>query len=696
MLRDQKGSVLIAAIVTIAVMGLLMAAMATFLPTSSWGPLNSYASKTAYYMAESGYRYAASQFIHASTGTTAQAQATKFQELATLNGLQGSSAVTVKAGSGTAGKFALTVTPYFLTFSNGYSSTSNSLSVALQYPGTAPASAYQLPNNAGTGKFYLDVSTTSQPYIVSYTSYSLSNNVFTMTISSTYGGTTPAIPTQVYAYNSVRYATPLPSSATSSVTVNQGGSLTLANAAPFPSTNGTFRTMSGVIFAYQSKSGNTLQNITYSDSSNPGNNMPFTVNPSSSGSNNYIICNEYIQIASTGSVSSGSTTLSDTVNYYVPIGFVQTPNTGSTSPSTPTLAGSADTMSSNTDTVFLSAASLGSATFNVTDPANSGNKYLQMTTVGGFNAWLQDLAGSGSWALLPLNNSVFNSLTSAWNSGNHYYEAQAKISTSTSNPDYLAGINFRLQQSGSSYLGYGISFAYFPSGPNVSSDGIPNGLVPSNSQGQITGKPMVLLWELTSSGYNWMAYQILPSGIADSSDSGIKNWTTLLVSVNEIDTGGSPYNLIRAYYGTATNQGTGPNSVPTDNNSGSDQLWSSASPSPNWVPLDATTTDWTTGCNGGSCDNYTLVKWTAVNSSSSATVYAVASNDTAETGCVIQDSTFTTGASGALTSPEIALHVAGSSNCTLFNCNTINIGFDDFAVGALSGYTIGFTTPIEQ
>ena len=35
--------------------------------------------------------------------------------------------------------------------------------------------------------------------------------------------------------------------------------------------------------------------------------------------------------------------------------------------------------------------------------------------------------GTGSWALLTLDNSVFNSLTSAWNTGNHYYEAQTKI-----------------------------------------------------------------------------------------------------------------------------------------------------------------------------------------------------------------------------------------------------------------------------
>ena len=288
MLRDQKGSVLIGAIVTIAVMGILMAAMTAFLPTSGWGPSNSYASKKAYYMAESGYRYAASQFIHASTGTSAAAQAAKFAELATLNSLQGTSAVTVNEGSGSSGKFALTVTPYFLTFSNGYTSTSSSLSVALQYPGTAPATAYQLPAASGA----LDVSTTTIPSVVTYTNCSSTKTGFSLTISN--------LPNAVLAYNSVRYA----SQPTSAVTVQQGGNLTLSNAGPFPSANGTFRTKTGVVYAYQSKSGSTLQNITFSDSSNPSNNMPLTV-----AATDYIVSNEYVQIASTGTVSSGSATL---------------------------------------------------------------------------------------------------------------------------------------------------------------------------------------------------------------------------------------------------------------------------------------------------------------------------------------------------------------------------------------------------
>ncbi len=692
MLKDQKGSVLIAAIVTIAVMGILMAAMTAFLPTSSWGPSNSYASKKAYYMAESGYRYASSQFIHASTGTSAAAQAAKFAELNTLNGLQGASAVNVKAGSGSAGKFALTVTPYFLTFSNGYSSTSSSLSVALQYPGTAPATAYQLPAASGA----LDVSTTTIPSVVTYTNCSSTKIGFSLTISS--------LPNSVLAYNSVRYAT----QPTSAATVQKGGNLTLTNAGPFPSTNGTFRTKTGVVYAYQSKSGNTLQNITFSDSSNPGTNMPLTV-----AATDYIVSNEYVQIASTGTVSSGSATLSDTVNYYVPLGFVQTPSTGSSSPSPPTLTGSPDTMNSATDPGFAGVVS-GAAAFNVSDPNNSGNKYLQMTSVSGDTAYENDIglgSNSGSLALLPLNSSLLNSLSSAWNNGNHYYEAQVKVSTYQTNynnlPNYLAGINFGLKQSGSSYYGYGISFAYFPSGATTSKsnmDGIPAGLLPNNN---LTGQQMILLWENTqNNGFQWIAYQTLPSPISNgSTNPGIENWTTLLVSINEIDTGsGSPYNLIRAYYGTVTNQGTGQNTIPTDNNSGSDPLWG-ATPSPNWVPLDATATHWTTGCNGGSCDNYTLVNWTAVNSSSTANLApssVLPSGDSAETGCVIQDSTFTTGASGSLTSPVIALHVAGSYGCSgiiIFgSCNSINIGFDDFAIGALGGnnYTIGFTSPIEQ
>jgi hypothetical protein len=171
--------------------------------------------------------------------------------------------------------------------------------------------------------------------------------------------------------------------------------------------------------------------------------------------------------------------------------------------------------------------------------------------------------------------------------------------------------------------------------------------------------------------------------------TGIQNWSTLLVSLEEVTRGsGTKYNQIRAYYGTTGQQGSGPNIIPTDNNSGANLKLSSGG-SPNWTPLDATSSDWTSAV-----DNFTLVSWDRVNPNSSSTL-APASDlpkgDTAETGCVIEDSTFVTSSSEALYVPEIALHVAGSSSN-----NSISVGFDDFAIYGPADASIGFMNPIQQ
>jgi hypothetical protein len=94
-------------------------------------------------------------------------------------------------------------------------------------------------------------------------------------------------------------------------------------------------------------------------------------------------------------------------------------------------------------------------------------------------------------------------------------------------------------------------------------------------------------------------------------------------------------------------------------------------------------------------DNFTLVKWDGVNSKSISTLAPstdLPTGDTAEAGCVIEDSTFVTSSSEALYSPEILLHVAGSASGN----NSISVGFDDFAIYGPAGASIGFMNPIQQ
>ncbi|MGA3113421.1 MAG: type II secretion system protein [Syntrophobacteraceae bacterium] len=669
-LSSDKGSILIAVIATITFLGLLIGAMSTFVSTSSISQVEGFASREAYYLAESGYRYAASQFLNAGGSTGAAAQALKFQELSTLNDITGASAVKLGA-NGVDGNFSLSVTPYFLVYSANYSG--GATSVQLTYPGNTPSSGYSLPT---TGVF--DVSLTNTPTLVSY---SKSGNTYTITN----GG---SLPTAVQQYNSVRFVTN-PSGGGS---VTQGGNLTLANAGPFPPYNGTFRDASASSpnssywYQYQSKSGNTLQNITSTNSASPGTGLPLTV-----ASTDNIVCGEFAEIQSTGtSLSGAAQTASRTVLYYSQIGFTLQGGSSGSSVITTGSSGSpgVDSMGSAS---LASDANFSASGGNIAVGAASyttagGTTYLQMNTVNGITGWLDNLFGTGSWAVLTISSTDNTNLSNAFANGSaHFYETQAKILTGSTLPYYLAGISFRAQGSGSTYYGYGLSFAYFPSNPSVGSDGIPNGLVPTDSSNNnVTQKPIILLWENTSSGgFQWLAYKVLPQSLVNG--TGIANWATLLVSLEEATHSGTKYNQIRAYYGTTGNQGTGANTVPTDNNSGSNPLGTA-----NWTPLDATASDWTK-----SVDNFTLVKWDGVNSKSISTLAPstdLPTGDTAEAGCVIEDSTFVTSSSEALYSPEILLHVAGSASGN----NSISVGFDDFAIYGPAGASIGFMNPIQQ
>jgi prepilin-type N-terminal cleavage/methylation domain-containing protein len=668
-LSDYKGSILIAVIATITILGLLIGSMSTFVFTSSFSQIEGYASRKAFYLAESGYRYAASQFLNAGTGSTGgAAQAANFQELSTLNQINGASAVKLGT-SGADGSFALSVTPYFLVYSANYSA--GATSVNLTYPGTSPPSAYSLPS---TG--LLDVSLNNTPNVVPY---SKSGNTYTITA----GG----LPAPVLQYNSVRFVTN-PSSAGS---ISVGGNLTVQNAGPFPPFNGTFRVNSTPTpYQYRAKSGNTLQNITSTTPASPGTGLPLTV-----ATTDNIVCGEFAEIQSTGTSYSGQTqTASRSVLYYAQIGFTlqagssgaSVITTGSSGSAGADIMGNANLASDANFSASGGNIPVGTASYTT----SAGNTSLQMNTVNGYSSILGNLLGSGSWAVLPVSSTVSTNLTNAFANGSqHYYEAQVKIATGTALPYYLAGISFRVQPSGSTYYGYGLSFAYFPSNPSVYSDGIPNGVIPTDSRGNsVTQKPIILLWENTSSGFQWLAYKALPAGIVNGT-TGIANWSTLLVSLEEATKGSSKYNQIRAYYGTTGKQGTGANTIPTDNNSGANPLLTSSG-NPNWTPLDATASDWT-----AAVDNFTLVNWDRVNPSSSSTLAPASdlpSGDTAEANCVIEDSTFVTSSSEALYSPEILLNVAGSGSGN----SSISVGFDDFAIYAPAGANIGFTNPIQQ
>jgi hypothetical protein len=601
--------------------------------------------------------------------------------------------------------------------------------LSLEYAGTTPGAAesYSLPS---TGSF--DIDTDSNALTVNKYSYSKSASTYTIS---------PSLANAMPANTPVRFIG-VPSS---SQTVNKDGNLTLSNTGPFPLRNGTF-SVNGVIYAYERKNSGSsrLENVTLSDDINGAFTLAVTTSTD-------VVCNEFVKLASTGTIFSGSTALetSRAVDYSIPIGFITRLTTSATGEQTET-----DTMDNLSK---WHASTVGSHSI-VND---GGNNVMQ--------AQAQDVSSifglgwSGQhWSLITQNQVNFIS-ESAW-SLDHLLDYDAQVKTDTNgNDEYHMGLSFRIQNppSGNDVYLYGLSF----SRNEGSLTDIPTSLIPPG----MTDVPLILLWQRTSSGFDWVAYKTLGHKIVCADASSIsegdrirgktthaiadvlkKNGNTLLIGdisgtfsagetlqtgtwrlflgwrytdrttivsyqydpmmqangLQPVDyasllvrideeyvsgTSGPKYNDIRCYYGKVGQEGT-PNTVPTDNNRASNPIWTSGSPAPLWPPDNVA--DWS-----ASNDKYTLINWDSRNTSADG--YDNSSTGTGvESGCLVRSAAITspdTADSTAWTS-EVGVHSAGAS-WVWFSLVGDTVRFDDFAIryiGAGSSANYGFLKPIQE
>ncbi len=684
MIGNQSGSVLVMLIAVITILAILGTGMVTFLPTSIMSQMESLVPLKAYYMAESGYRYAAGQFQSARGGDAVSCKTCpQFQKMEELNDMNGTKARKVGSG-GQDGKFELQITPYFLVLASDRSR--NSATLQLKYPGSAPSSSdptvYSIPTS---GIFDIDTDNSLDKLnLYHYDSYTESGGVTTFNLTSFPTGVNGD--TDMPAYTSVRFV----AKPASTCTVNEGGNLTLATGqgGPFSPNGGTFTVYDSehkivdntVTYTYASKDGNILKNINVSkDSINSG--FPLSLQGGSDETAHKIVCKEYVSIKSIGkSYASNGSEISRTITFYTPIGSVLQPTTSITE-KTSTMANPSE----------WSTASSGTLSFPAADA--SGNRYMQLST-GDYGVF-----SDNSWGLVAQNMVNF---ASAWTYASHLlnYDAQVKIDVSTYDY-YLAGISFRIQTAGDgTACSYGLSFLRSYSGSLLDLEGIPDDLVPTNASGnKLKEVALVVLWRRSSSGYKWLAYKRLNgTSLVNSSDTHITAWSTLLVRIKEeFESGnsGSKYNMIRCYYATPTNSGTGGNSIRTDENRAANSRWPDtvSSPYPYWPSDPDIDSDppWT-----ADTDQYTLIDWDRVNTNVDDTVGAGA-----ESGCIIKDSVLTTPSSGVLTTPEVGLHSAGKTRqCGLLGCylqRKIDAKFDDFGIryqGSTNNY--GFSHPIQQ
>jgi prepilin-type N-terminal cleavage/methylation domain-containing protein len=506
---NQRGTILLALIGTMVVFSILGAAMLSFTNSSIFNQLTSTGSTRAYYLAEGGMRYAGSQFKNAGTG-----EDVKDDMLESLNGHDFS-----MGGDGT---FHLDAYPYYFKTTAIPSGTT----LSAKFPGAVPPSPYSLPTSG-----YLKIGNIPQQP-PQYTNYTQSGSNITFTMSAALAGYTAAV-------NNV-----LPVGLASATTLTKGGTLTLSSGAgAFPLVNGTFTIGTSTsttganpaVFAYKTRSGNALQQVTLSQTPND----TFSVSVPTSA---YVTSMKFVNVRSTGTYTPLQA--SRTISYSVPIGWVSGSGSGGKSQFTDKFD---DLSHWNVGTGEL-------GTHEIKNDANTDNSnalHVKTTYQYGLLSGLYYDRAS----LLTLNwTSTGVDLNQSWNLAGKYlsYDSQAKVKVVNQPKYYMAGIVFRINTStGNSY---GVSFLRPNKGYTLlwDKDSIPDDLCPLADSNHDT---LIVLWEQTSSGnVQWLAYKVLTGvdtgagGVIDASGNLVP-WATILVRVIEaasleFNTGTGPTPLV--------------------------------------------------------------------------------------------------------------------------------------------------------
>jgi prepilin-type N-terminal cleavage/methylation domain-containing protein len=709
----QKGSALLGLVATIVVFAILGAALLSMTSSSTFSQIIANSSTRAYYLAEGGMRYAASQFRNASTESAKDAM---------LLSLHNDDFALSSDGT-----FHLEIYPYYFKTTSAASGTT----LATKFCGGVP-SDMTIPNSG-----YLKIGDNATP--VYYSSRNISGTNVTFTCTS------------VTAANDV---TVLPVAVASSQTLTNGGNLTLSSGyTSFPAINGSFTVGSAsstagtstAVYSYKRRSGNVLYEVYLSTSSSTS----FSLSVPSGA---YITLMKFISLRSRGTYGAGTTyAASRTISYSIPIGYISS-GASKTAPFTEMFSDASDLA-----TYWNTSAELG--TFAISSGALSvtGTQSIYLT--------------SGAWylrtSLLTLNwGSTGVNLNACWGAmGNLLsYDVQTKVKvTNTSSARYyMAGVVFRVDTSGQMY---GVSFLRPNPGTfiGIDYDKIPDDVCPLSST-----TPMIVLWQEAPYGtITWLAYKTLTEdsgrGIVNSSGY-LVDWSTLLVRVIEADSlqfnngsgttfefgdvvtgaisgatavvSGTPIltsgswgsnaagwltisgststsyknssgviqfqsgedlrvngvikarytgsyrlkdNYIRAYYGKTAAAGSA-NSTPTDNNRLANPVLTSTGQSLTW-PVD-NVTEW-----AAANDYFTLVQWTAINSGAGGSIALLGTGT--EANAIVRTNMLVTPSSGTFTQPEVGLDTWGNGSTYTF--------FDDFGLQAWGpGQTQGFLPGIQQ
>jgi prepilin-type N-terminal cleavage/methylation domain-containing protein len=462
---NSKGAALIAVIVVLVVFSALAVIMLPMITTSQYTQLGQDAASKAYYLAESGYRYAASEYLKAGSDSAKNAA---------LESLHGQTFTL----NGTAGSFQLDVYPYF-----GYveSDPGGSSTLTISVPGGLPA---DLDATAFSGGGRLQIGQA----IFSYSSASVSSPP---DISFTMTATMPSVPVNTDVYFMGRTKADA-----QAVTLNGTDTIEMAanSTNTFPLLNGEV-VINDKVYAYKENIRDTdpAQLVGVTDPEDP------TAPVLNLASNTDVILSKFVDLQSTGSVGGGSLEGERLLTYHVPL---------------PTSKYSQHRLEFHDTFEDLSHWTniWGNQAVAEIDNDNTMAITGVTTNILGFPRI--------SLAALDLTDTDID-LEWIHQRADYFlsYDAQVKIGfEDTPTPDwgftptgshiptyFAAGISFRLDNADASHNAYGLSLLRGNYNAPAPYDNLPNELLDTS----FNDKLVMLLWQQTDNGASltWLAYK---------------------------------------------------------------------------------------------------------------------------------------------------------------------------------------------
>ena len=533
-----RGSVLLGLIITMVIMATLSAAMLSMFSASYMNQAYADQGRKTYFLAESGFRYAASRFLNAGG---------EAGRLAAMTAMNGKTCNLLDNG----GSFTTRVYPYWFK-SQGAAAGATALST--QVYGTIPA---EFSGTLSAGQIRVGAG---------YYSYGSGSGSGT---TITFSGLSPALP--LIPATPQLDVQPVTQTGGSSQSLSKGGSLTLSGTGSgvFPLLNGNFilnpapaGIPGGAVFNYTKRAGTTLSNVTLSNGNQNANwTSAVTVAPATK-----VVLDKFILLSSTGTIGNASRE----VMYNVPVGW---------------MAGGGELGKAKfvdqfgNDAGWFTAQDMGTHT-------TSGGAMQVASVVNpsegatGLGAFLQGLlgwgGGSGFWAFNAFNwGSTDANLAQAWMdaSGSLSYDLQVKVKND--GPYFMAGLGFRMANNSDStdLYQYGVSFVRarqtrtawwsnptgsYSQNSDMASALIPPGLYPSSPEtgsvyacGGLFGlqrcqdqysDPAIILWQRTGPATGAGAFKLLAYRILTANDGvltgtapnfRLKDWSSLMLRLIE-------------------------------------------------------------------------------------------------------------------------------------------------------------------